>query len=70
MIIAEAALLGCQILLSADPLFSDAEKHPSFRKVLTDSDADGDELVIATPRHMGRTFFRSKQVSTTETAVS
>ena len=60
LIIAEAALLGCQILLSADSHFSDAQKHPSFRKVLKDSDADGDELVIATPRHIVRTFFRTK----------
>ncbi len=60
LIIAEAALLGCQILLSADSHFSDAQKHPSFRKVLKDSDAEGDELVIATPRHIVRTFFQSK----------
>ena len=60
LIIAEAALLGCKILLSADTHLLEAQSHPSFRRVLRDSDADGDELVIATPRYIVRNFFQAK----------
>ena len=60
LIIAEAALLGCALLLSADTHLLEAQAHPMFRGVLKDSHAEGDGLVIATPRHIARQFFQSK----------
>lgn len=55
-IIAEAALLGCAMLLSSDGHLLDAQSHPSFREVLKDSDVDGDEMVIAKPRTIAMKF--------------
>ena len=59
-VIAEAALLGAKILLSADAHMLDAQKHPLFRKILRDSDVDGDDLVVASPRQVVRRFFHRR----------
>lgn len=60
LIIAEAALIGCQILLSADAHLLEAQEHPLFHRVLKDSETDGDQLVIATPRHIVKSYFQTK----------
>jgi len=57
-IIAEAALLGCVILLSSDRHFIDAQEHPDFRQLLKDCEVDGDNIVIARPRIIVEKFFR------------
>ncbi len=54
-IAAEAALLGCTILLSSDAHLLDAQEHPSFRSVLKESDV-GEALVIARPRTIATRF--------------
>ena len=59
-IVAEAALLGCTMLLSADAHLQEAQQHPLFRKTLRDCDVDGDDLAIASPRQIVRRFFRRK----------
>jgi len=56
-IIAEAALLGCDLLLSSDRHLIDAGTHPKFRSFLEDSGVDGDQLVIGSPRTIARKFF-------------
>ena len=60
LIIAEAALLGGAILLSADGHMLDAQNHPLFRKILRESDVNGEDIIIATPREIVRKFFRSR----------
>jgi predicted nucleic acid-binding protein len=60
LIIAEAALLGCKILLSADAHLQAAQAHEKFRTVLMESETDGDDLIIATPRCIVRNFFPTK----------
>lgn len=60
LVIAEAALLGSAILLTADSHMLDAQSHPLFRKVLRESDVDGDDIIIVTPREIVRKFFRSR----------
>jgi predicted nucleic-acid-binding protein len=59
-IIAEAALIGCAILLSSDHHLLEAQDHPAFRSILRDSDVPGDHLVIATPRKIASQFFRRR----------
>lgn len=59
-IIAEAALLGCKILLSADTHLLEAQSHILFRSTLEESETEGDGLVIATPRQIVFSYFRSK----------
>ncbi len=59
-IIAEAALIGCDLLLSSDHHLIEAGIHPEFRKVLKDSDVDGDHMVIGSPRTIARKYFRKK----------
>jgi predicted nucleic-acid-binding protein len=60
LVIAEAALIGCAILLSADHHLLDAQEHPLFLSVLRDSDVEGDQLVIATPRKIANQSSRRR----------
>ena len=60
LIIAEAALLGCQLLLSSDHHMIEAQQHPRFRGVLEESEVDGDGIVIGSPRTIVRRFYPSK----------
>jgi len=48
-IIAEAALIGCGILLTADSHLLDAQENPDFRQTLKDCEVEGEALVIARP---------------------
>jgi predicted nucleic acid-binding protein len=57
-IVAEAALIGCQILLSSDSHLVEAQDEPDFREILTDFDVEGG-IVIARPRTIVQKFFRS-----------
>jgi predicted nucleic acid-binding protein len=59
-VIAEAALLGCSILLSSDHHLLDAQENPLFRDLLRECDVDGESLVIATPRKIAGQFFRRR----------
>jgi predicted nucleic acid-binding protein len=59
-VLAEAALIGCKLLLSSDAHLLDAQRHPAFRAVLAECDVDGDELVIARPRDIAAKFFRMR----------
>lgn len=59
-IIAEAALLGCDLLLSSDRHLVEAGAHSSFHKMLKDSHVDGEKLVIGSPRTIVSRFFRRK----------
>ena len=59
-IIAESALLGCNLLLSSDHHLIEAQDHPDFRKILKESDVDGDGLVIGRPRTIVSRFYRKK----------
>lgn len=63
-IVAEAALIGCQILLSSDAHLVFAQECPEFRKLLKDCDVDGDEMVIARPRIVVDKFFRRSTLKT------
>jgi predicted nucleic acid-binding protein len=58
-IIAEAALIGCGILLTADSHLLDAQVNPDFRQILEDFDVEGEALVIARPVTIVQKFFRS-----------
>ena len=57
-VIAEAALIGCQILLSSDSHLLEAQEHPDFRQTLKDFDVEG-AIVIARPKTIVQKFFRS-----------
>ncbi len=57
---AEAALIGCDILLTSDAHLLDAQAHPKFRDILKSCDVAGDDLVIATPRTIVARFFKSR----------
>ena len=57
-IIAEAALIGCNVLLSADGHMIEAEANPAFRALLKDCHVEGDSLGIARPRIIVQRFFR------------
>ena len=57
-IIAEAALIGCTILLSSDGHLLDAQKHPRFYPLLEECSVEGDKLIIAKPREIVRRFYR------------
>ena len=59
-IIAEAALIGCTILLSSDGHLLDAQKHPRFYPLLEECSVDGDKLIIAKPREIVRRFYRNR----------
>lgn len=59
-IIAEAAILGCGLLLSSDHHLLDAQENPALLEVLRDSDVDGDKLVIGSPRTIASRFFRRR----------
>lgn len=59
-IIAEAALLGCAMLLSSDSHLLEAGAHPQFHPLLQECSVDGDGLVIARPREIVRRFFHRK----------
>jgi predicted nucleic acid-binding protein len=50
LIVAEAALLGCGILLSSDGHMKDANDHPSFRGCLADFHVEGSDLALVSPR--------------------
>lgn len=58
-IIAEAALIGCEILLSADSHLLDAQGNSDFRPILKDFDVEGEAIVIARPVTIVKKFFRS-----------
>jgi hypothetical protein len=55
---AEAALIGCDILLTSDAHLLDAQVHPEFREILKSCDVAGDSIVIAKPRTIVNRFFR------------
>ena len=57
LIVAEAALLGCQLLLSSDHHMIEAQQHPRFRGILEDSEVDGDGIVVGSPRTIVRRFY-------------
>ncbi len=59
-IVAEAALIGCFILLSSDAHLLDAQKHPRFYPLLQECSVDGDKLIIAGPREIVRRFYRKR----------
>ena len=59
-IVAEAALIGCTILLSSDGHLLDAAKHPQFYPLLEECSVEGDTLVIAKPREIVRRFYRKR----------
>ena len=60
LIIAEAALLGCQLLLTSDHHMIEAQQHPRFRGILEESEVDGDGIVIGSPRTIVRRFYPSR----------
>jgi hypothetical protein len=60
LIIAEAALLNCQMLLTSDQHMLDAQEHSAFRRLLRETDVDGDLIVIAKPRDIVQKFFTKK----------
>jgi hypothetical protein len=55
-IIAEAALLGCAILLSSDGHMLDAQENHALRKCLADCDVEGQDMAIASPETIVRNF--------------
>lgn len=55
-IIAEAAILGCGILLTSDWHMLDAQEHPRFREVLRDAHAEGSGIVVARPVVVAKRF--------------
>ena len=59
-IVAEAALLGCDLLLSSDHHLIEAGTHPQFHSILKESEVDGDHMVIGNPRTIANKFFRKK----------
>jgi predicted nucleic acid-binding protein len=59
-IVAEAALLGCSMLLSSDAHLLEAGKHPRFLPLLDECSVDGDRLVIARPRDIVRRFYQRR----------
>ena len=59
-IVAEAALIGCSILLSSDAHLLDAQKHPRFYPLLQECSVEGDKLLIAKPREIVRRFYRRR----------
>lgn len=60
LIVAEAALLGCSILLSSDHHLLDAQENPRFRETLREASVQGDQLIIATPRRIATQYFRRR----------
>lgn len=60
LIIAEAALLGCGLLLSSDRHLVEAGAHPSFHTILKERHVDGEKLIIGSPRVIVSRFFRRK----------
>ena len=56
-IIAEAALIGCAMLLSADRHLLEAPDHDGFRQILKECDVAGDSIVIAKPHAIVEKFF-------------
>lgn len=59
-IIAEAALLGCDMLLTSDHHLLEAQENSALLAVLRDCDVAGENLVIATPRKIAGQFFRRR----------
>jgi predicted nucleic acid-binding protein len=59
-IIAEAALIGCAMLLSSDTHLLEAQENRDLGQVLTDCDVEGDRLVIGSPRTIVQKFFRRR----------
>jgi rRNA-processing protein FCF1 len=59
-IVAEAALIGCTILLSSDAHLLEAAKHPRFYPLLEECSVEGDKLLIAKPREIVRRFYRQR----------
>ena len=57
LVIAEAALLNCSLLLTSDAHLLAAQENPLLLKVLRDSHVDGDNLVIGSPRVIAKRFF-------------
>jgi rRNA-processing protein FCF1 len=58
-IIAEAALVGCAMLLSSDTHLIEAQESPDLKAVLTDADVI--VPVIGRPRFISRKFGRSRK---------
>ncbi|MGA3171700.1 MAG: PIN domain-containing protein [Chthoniobacteraceae bacterium] len=57
---AEAALLGCGMLLTSDSHLLDAQAHPKFREILKSCSVDGENIVIAKPRAIVTRFFKRR----------
>jgi predicted nucleic acid-binding protein len=55
-LIAEAALIGSELLLSSDSHLLEAQEHPNFRQTLEDFDVEG-QIVIGRPVTIARKFF-------------
>ncbi len=60
LIAAEAALLGCSILLSSDHHLLEANEHPRFHAVLQSHPVEGDHLIIAKPKTIVAKFYRRR----------
>ena len=56
-VITEAALLDCTLLLTSDAHLLTAQENPLLLKILRESDVDGDNLVIGSPRVIAKRFF-------------
>jgi predicted nucleic acid-binding protein len=54
LVVAEAALLDCQILLSSDPHLRDANDHKDFQKCLRECDVE--PLTVASPKIIVKKF--------------
>jgi rRNA-processing protein FCF1 len=57
---AEAALIGCEILLTSDAHLLEAQENPRFREILKGCDVVGENIAIATPRGIVNRFFRRR----------
>ncbi len=56
-IIAEAALIGCNLLLTSDSHLLAAQDGGALHDFLKDCDVDGDNIVIGSPRTIASKFF-------------
>ncbi|HWL54031.1 MAG TPA: type II toxin-antitoxin system VapC family toxin [Chthoniobacteraceae bacterium] len=59
-IIAEAALIGCNLLLTSDAHLLNAQEGGALRGFLKECDVEGDDLVIGSPRIIVEKFFQRR----------
>lgn len=57
---AEAALIGCDLLLTSDAHLLEAQEHPKFRHILQSCSVAGENLLIAKPRTIVARFFKRR----------